>query len=71
MKIYKIKVNGKSYRVDLEEIEQVDKGYDSFIEEYRELCQKYGIGLTSDDPYCGLEAVPIKKAFLFEEDDEA
>ena len=24
MKIYKIKVNGKSYRVELEEIEQVD-----------------------------------------------
>ena len=24
MKVYKIKVNGKSYRVELEEIEQVD-----------------------------------------------
>lgn len=59
------------YEYTQEEIEQVDKGYDSFIEEYRELCKKYGIGLASDDPYCGLEVVSLREAFLFEEDDEA
>lgn len=53
-----------------EEIKQIESGYDSFIEEYRKLCQKYGIGLASEDPYCCLEVVPLRNAFLFEEDGE-
>jgi len=34
---------------------------EDFIDEFMDLCQKYGLAIRSDDPYCGLVVVDYKE----------
>jgi hypothetical protein len=35
------------------------KNINEFLEEYKLLCEKYGLHLESEDPYCGLEVCEL------------
>ena len=44
----------KRYRFDFSKEEK-------FIKEFIKRCEKYDLGLQSDDPYCGLNIVPYEE----------
>ena len=46
--------------MEREELEKLK----AFINDYSELCKKYGLALQSDDHYCGLEIVDLDKDML-------